>query len=209
MTPPSTSDHIQSIKPRKLLADPAGPREEKLAAIAGSVRICTRCRLCQSRAHAVPGEGNPRTPIFFLGEAPGRYEDAAGRPFQFLSGREFDALLALAGMRRENIFVTGIVKCRPPDNRRPRRDEMDTCRRAHFDRQLAAIQPRLVVLLGAVATEEMLGQASLKGLLGRLVERDGRRYFVTYHPAASMRFPAAKRAARRHFARLPEILGSL
>ena len=197
------------MTPRQLLADPTVSREDKLAAIARSVRICTRCRLCESRTHAVPGEGNPHTPVVFLGEAPGRYEDATGRPFQFLSGRELDALLATIGLRREDIFVTGVVKCRPPGNRRPRRDEMDTCRRAHLDRQLAVLQPRLIVLLGSTAAEEMLGQASLKGLLGRLIEREGRRYFVTYHPAASMRFPAAKQAARRHFAELGETLGTL
>ncbi|HUT74512.1 MAG TPA: uracil-DNA glycosylase [Armatimonadota bacterium] len=179
--------------------------EGQLNAVARSVRRCRRCRLWRSRARAVPGEGAARARIVFIGEAPGRAEDESGRPFQGMAGREFDQLLRRAGLRREDIFVTGVNKCRPPGNRRPRRDEMDACRRAHLDRQLAAIAPRLVVLMGGVAVEAMLGRPRLRGVLGRVVERDGRRYFVTYHPAAAMRFPAAGRSARRHFARLPAV----
>jgi len=180
-------------------------REALLEAIARSIRRCRRCRLWQTRTHAVPGEANPYAEIIFIGEAPGREEDRTGRPFQGMAGREFNELLGVAGLGREDIFVTGVNKCRPPHNRRPRRDEMDTCRRAHLDRQLAVIQPRLVVLLGSVAVEEMLGRKRLKGAVGRVIERNGRRYFVTYHPAASMRFPGPKRQARRHFARLRAI----
>lgn len=180
-------------------------REAQLEAIARSIRRCRRCRLWESRTHAVPGEANPYAEIMFIGEAPGREEDRTGRPFQGMAGREFDELLGVAGLRREDVFVTGVNKCRPPHNRRPRRDEMDTCRRAHLDRQLAVIEPRLVVLLGGVAVEELLGGKRLKGALGRVIRRDGRRYFVIYHPAASMRFPGPKRDARRHFARLRAI----
>ena len=124
-------------------------REEHLERIARSVRRCRRCRLWQSRTHAVLGEGHACAQLLFIGEAPGRLEDEMGRPFQGMAGREFDRLVRLAGLERERIFVSGIVKCRPSHNRRPRRDEMDTCRRAHLDRQLAVIGPRLEKLVWA------------------------------------------------------------
>jgi uracil-DNA glycosylase family 4 len=183
-------------------------RQQQLDAIAREIRVCTLCRLSQSRTHAVPGEGSPHAAIFCIGEAPGENEDVTGRPFQGRSGREFTRLLGLAGLKREGVFVTGINKCRPPGNRRPRRDEMEICRRAHLDRQLAVIKPRLVVLMGGVAVEEMLGmRGPLRDVIGRSVERDGRRYLVTYHPSAAMRFPAIKRAAERHFRRLRRLVG--
>jgi uracil-DNA glycosylase family 4 len=183
-------------------------RKQELDKIAREIRVCTLCRLSQSRSHAVPGEGSPRAAIFCIGEAPGETEDLTGRPFQGRSGREFTRLLGLAGLEREEVFVTGINKCRPPGNRRPRRDEMDTCRRAHLDRQLAVIKPRLVVLMGGVAVEEMLGlKGLLRDVIGRVVERDGGRYFVTYHPSAAMRFPAIKRVAERHFRGLRKLVG--
>jgi uracil-DNA glycosylase family 4 len=181
-------------------------RQTRLDAIACEIRSCLLCRLWQSRTHAVPGEGDPSARIFFLAEAPGKTEDETGRPFMGPAGREFNDLLARAGLTREEIFVTGVNKCRPPGNRPPKRDEMDTCRQAHLDRQLDAIAPRLVVLMGGVAVEEMLGAKRLAGIIGRVIERGGRRYFVTYHPAAAMRFPAARRAARRHFRRLATLL---
>jgi len=178
-------------------------RQQELDRIAEEIRVCTLCRLSESRTHAVPGEGSPRAAIFCVGEAPGESEDLTGRPFQGRSGREFTRLLSLAGLERDDVFVTGINKCRPPGNRRPRRDEMNICRRAHLDRQLAVISPRLVVLMGGVAVEEMLDiKGLLRDVIGRTVERDGRRYFVTYHPSAAMRFPAIKRVAERHFRRL-------
>jgi DNA polymerase len=176
--------------------------EEELEYIACEIRACRLCRLWQSRTHAVPGEGNTRASLFLVGEAPGRAEDESGRPFTGLAGRELERLLALAGLRREDIFVTSVNKCCPPGNRRPRRDEMATCRRAYLDRQLAIVAPRLVVLMGGVAAQEMLGAKELGAVIGRVIEREGRSYFVTYHPAASMRFPAARRAAQRHFRRL-------
>lgn len=181
-------------------------REAELERIARQVRRCTRCGLSESRTHAVPGAGNARAAVFFIGEAPGENEDKIGRPFVGRSGREFDVLLAIAGLCREDIFVTGMNKCRPPQNRRPRREEMHVCRRAHLDRQLEIVSPRLVVLMGGVAAEEMLGVKRLRDVLGRVIERDRRRCFVTYHPAASMRFPATGRATRRHFRRLRRLL---
>jgi len=182
-------------------------REEELEGIASEIRACVLCRLRQSRTHAVPGEGNPRAAIFFVGEAPGKAEDETGRPFMGQAGRELERLLAVAGLRREDVFITSVNKCRPPGNRRPRRDEMDTCRRAYLNRQLAVVAPRLMMLMGGVAAQEMLGAKKLRGVVGRVVERDGRRYFVTYHPAAARRFPAARRAAERHSRRLRALAG--
>ncbi len=132
----------------------------------------------------MPGEGPTHTPIVFVGEAPGRAEDAAGRPFVGAAGRIFDEALRTAGIVRERTFVTNVVKCRPPGNRRPRAAEMAACR-PYLIAQLTAIRPRVVVALGDSAIRDVLGPgARLADLRGRWRTRHGFRVLATYHPAA-------------------------
>ena len=159
-----------------------------LESIARSVRACTRCRLHRSRTHAVPGEGPATATAMLVGEAPGAAEDAHGRPFAGRAGSVLDEALKAAGLQREQLFITSIVKCRPPDNRLPRRDEWETCIGAHLQRQLAVVQPKIVCLLGGVAAQALLGDGRVGRLRGRLLVR-GYTYFVTYHPAAAGRNP--------------------
>ena len=153
---------------------------------------CARCPLHESRRHAVPGEGDAHAALMLVGEAPGEQEDLQGRPFCGRAGRFLDRLLAEVGLERPGIFITSTVKCRPPDNRNPRKPESDTCRDLWLERQVALIDPKVVGIMGKVAAEAILGEkGNLRDLHGRRFDRDGRVYLVTYHPAAAMRFPEA------------------
>jgi len=180
-----------------------------LKSIAEEVRVCTRCRLHESRTHAVPGEGHLHARVLFIGEAPGRQEDETGRPFMGPSGRFLDELLGLAGLAREDVFITSVNKCRPPGNRTPRLDEIETCVAVHLTRQLLAIEPEVLVLLGAAAVRGVLKMnvPRLGQLAGREIDHEGRRVLVTYHPAAGMRFPGIAESARKHFRHLRTMLG--
>lgn len=135
----------------------ANPHKE-LDRLAAGIRRCVKCRLCRERTHAVPGEGPAGAAVFFLGEAPGRNEDAAGRPFVGLAGRTLNRLLALAGLNRPDVFITSCVKCRPPHNRLPRADELTICKQAWLLEQVRLVNPRIVVLLGATAIRQLLGR---------------------------------------------------
>jgi uracil-DNA glycosylase len=156
-----------------------------------------RCRLAESRTHAVPGHGDPRAPLMLVGEAPGAREDATGLPFQGLAGRFLDRSLAALGVDREQVFITSGNKCRPPNNRTPRPDEIAACA-GYLDRQLALISPRVVVALGGTAAGRLHPEAGGRPL--RIAEVRGlpvplgpdRALLITYHPAAAMRFPAQR-----------------
>lgn len=172
----------------------------ELESLAFGIRRCEKCRLHEGRTHAVPGEGPADADIVILGEGPGGVEDRTGRPFAGPAGKLLDSLLRENGIARGEVFITNCVKCRPPENRTPRRDELATCSMAWLNRQLELIAPRLVVVLGQTATRQMLGkEATVTHLHGTLHERDGRAYFVTYHPAAALRFETIAQALRAYF----------
>ena len=152
--------------------------------------LCEKCRNCGlalTRKTVVFGEGNPGAKIFLLGEAPGAQEDACGRPFVGRAGEVLDRLLAEAGLSRQDVFITGSVKCRPPKNRNPYRGELAACR-PWLEKQLALIKPRVVVCLGLVAVQNILDpKAKLHEVRGRWFEGPGYWIFPTYHPAAVLR----------------------
>ena len=163
--------------------------EARLGEVHAMIRVCPRCPLARSRTRAVPGEGPARTGVMFIGEAPGAEEDLTGRPFVGMAGRFLNALLAHAGLNRKRIFITSIVKCRPPKNRLPRQLEISACA-PYLARQLELTGARLVVLLGNAAIQNQLDRRfTATRVHGRSFARDGRTYFATYHPAAGMRFP--------------------
>ena len=165
-------------------------RMQELDRLAFGIRRCRKCRLCHGRRHAVPGEGDPHARVMLVGEAPGATEDELGRPFVGRSGRFLDQILNECGLERESVFITSSVKCRPPGNRPPRTDELAICRQAWLNRQIELIDPRLIVLLGKTPLSQLLGEAaSLIDLHGGIRDMGGRRYLITYHPAAAMRFP--------------------
>lgn len=179
-------------------------RQARLDALHRGICRCRKCLLHASRTHAVPGEGPLDARAMLIGEAPGAEEDRLGLPFRGRSGQFLDELLAGAGLGREEVFITSSVKCRPPGNRRPHADELATCRAAWLVRQMELVHCPRVVLLGATAIRQVLGETGrLDALHGQVRRCDGRDFLLTYHPAAGMRFPAARRAMIADFRALP------
>ena len=161
----------------------AQKHEDSLEKIAANVRGCPLCKLARTRKNAVPGEGQISAKIMFIGEAPGRSEDEKGKPFVGAAGRILDDLLKKAGIERSQVFITNIVKCRPPNNRVPEEDELIACR-PYLDRQIALIKPKVICILGRTAYSSILGGSSITANRGKIVERSGQKYFSTFHPAA-------------------------
>ena len=172
-------------------------RRSALEAIADEVSVCHLCPLGGSRTKAVPGEGPADARIALVGEAPGRQEDLSGRPFVGRGGKLLSAVLESVGTRREEVFISNVVKCRPPRNRVPLKLERDTCLRAHLTRELEAVRPKVVVLLGRTASASLQGASTLREVRGKLIQRDGVSYLSTYHPAAILRNPRLKRTFQR------------
>jgi uracil-DNA glycosylase len=161
----------------------AQKHEDSLEKIATDVRGCPLCKLARTRKNAVPGEGQISAKIMFIGEAPGRSEDEKGEPFVGAAGRILDNLLKKAGIERSQVFITNIVKCRPPNNRVPEEDELIACR-PYLDRQIALIKPKVICILGRTAYSSILGGSSITASRGKIIERSGQKYFSTFHPAA-------------------------
>ena len=179
--------------------------EEGLAVISREVAECTKCPLHASRTRAVPGEGPPGARVMFIGEGPGFNEDREGRPFVGAAGQNLQGLLSLASLRREQVFITNIVKCRPPGNRRPAKSEADTCYQ-YLRRQVELIDPEVVVLLGDTALKQFFPDSSLGGLHGRPVSRSGRTFFPTYHPASIIYNKSLKDVLEADFDALGKLL---
>ena len=149
------------------------------------------------------GEGDHAAAVMLIGEAPGESEDALGRPFVGRAGEFLDDVLDALGIAREALYITSCVKCRPPDNREPRDDELDTCIGHWLGAQIEAVDPALIVLLGRVALRAVIGETgALADCHGQIRDHAGRRYLLTYHPAAAMRFPDMRRRLTEDFERL-------
>jgi len=159
--------------------------EDSLEKIAEEVRGCPLCKLARTRKNAVPGEGQLAAKILFIGEAPGRSEDEKGRPFVGAAGRILDDMLKKAGIERTQVFISNIVKCRPPNNRVPDEDESKACR-PYLERQIALIRPKVICILGRTAYSSLLGGNSITADRGKIVEKAGQKYFLTIHPAAAI-----------------------
>jgi len=159
--------------------------EDSLEKVATEVQGCPLCKLARTRKNAVPGEGQLSAKIMFIGEAPGRSEDEKGRPFVGAAGRILDTLLNKVGIERSQVFITNIVKCRPPNNRVPEEDELSACR-PYLDRQIDLIKPKVICILGRTAYSSILGRSSITAVRGKIVERAGQKYFSTFHPAAAI-----------------------
>ncbi|MBN2024460.1 MAG: uracil-DNA glycosylase [Pirellulales bacterium] len=168
--------------------------EATLARLAARVATCTRCaELAQARTQTVFGAGNPRARLVFLGEAPGADEDRQGVPFVGRAGQLLTRIIEACTLRRENVYILNILKCRPPGNRNPLPDEAANCRE-YLDAQLAAIQPEFICCLGAVAAKNLLEtDAGISKMRGKFYLYNGIRVLCTYHPAYLLRNPPAKR----------------
>jgi uracil-DNA glycosylase len=147
------------------------------------VQVCTLCKLSRTRNNSVAGEGSSSSKVMFVGEAPGSREDSQGKPFVGYAGRILDSALNKAGIRRSEIFITNIVKCRPPNNRRPQKDEILACRR-YLDKQISLLSPKIICILGSTAYRSILGGNSIIADRGKIVEKEGKKFFLTVHPAS-------------------------
>lgn len=167
------------------MVENADDRQRQLERIADQVRACAQCRLQQSATHGVPGEGSSDAQVMFVGEAPGYHEDKQARPFVGAAGKLLDEMLSGIGLARADVFVTNVVKHRPPGNRDPLPDEMSVCR-PFLERQMAIIDPKIVALLGRFAMEQFLPGERISKAHGQPRRLDGRIFLPLIHPAAAL-----------------------
>jgi DNA polymerase len=179
--------------------------EADLAAVAAEVRVCTLCPLSRGRTLAVPGEGNALSDVLLVGEGPGQREDATGRPFVGPAGLLLEELLRSIGWQRSDVFITNVVKCRPPGNRDPEPSEIEACA-PYLDRQEQALEPVLVVTLGRHSLQRYLPGARISEVHGRLRRAGGRFVLPMYHPAAALRSAGLREALAHDFRGLPAAL---
>lgn len=172
------------------------------------IRICPKCRLAESRTNAVPGEGPENARVFFIGEAPGFHEDRQGRPFVGAAGQFLDELIVKIGLRREDVYITNVVKCRPPANRDPQPDEIAACR-PYLDGQIDLIRPRLIVTLGRYSMERYFPGASISKIHGQPKRVGNVVYFPMFHPAAALHQPRYRALIEEDVQRIPGLLAQL
>ncbi len=178
---------------------------EALNQIAEEVSVCTRCELHYSRKIAVPGEGPASAEIMFIGEGPGFHENEQGRPFVGAAGKLLDELLSKIDMQRDQVFITNIVKCRPPGNRDPELQEIETCD-PYLEGQIQAINPKVIVTLGRYSMARFLPNVKISVIHGQAMRVRGRLIVPMYHPAAGLHQRSLMPAIEEDFARLPELI---
>jgi DNA polymerase len=149
------------------------------------VTECTKCELSKTRTNAVPGKGNFQSDVIFIGEAPGRNEDKNGEPFVGIAGQRLNLALDNAGVSRESIYITNVVKCRPPNNRVPTISERNTCQ-DYLQKEISIIKPKIICILGNTAFNSILGGSEITKYRGKIVKKDKQFYFLTVHPAATI-----------------------
>ena len=174
-----------------------------LALIAKETSACTKCDLQHSRKNAVPGAGPQNAEIMFVGEGPGFHENEQGLPFVGPAGKFLNELLEKVGLPRNEVFITNVVKCRPPNNRDPLAEELAACD-GFLERQIAAINPKVIVTLGRFSMQKYLPNAKISQAHGQAVRIKGRLVVPFYHPAAALHQPSLRSAVEADFARLPE-----
>jgi uracil-DNA glycosylase family 4 len=176
---------------------------EELCQIAGK---CIQCPLHESRTKVVFGEGPNDSNIMFIGEAPGKKEDETGRPFVGRSGQLLDQLINEVGINRFEVYITSIVKCRPPANRKPRKLEYDTCIDLYLNQQIKLIRPEIIVLLGNSAIYALIGRKDIKKIHGNIYELKNRKFMAMFHPAAALYNQALLPQLRGDMANLKKII---
>jgi uracil-DNA glycosylase family 4 len=164
---------------------PSKHPRDPLTNLSLKIRGCTLCKLSRTRKNAVAGEGSCSVKVMLVGEGPGRQEDLEGKPFVGSSGRILDSALSKAGIKRSDVFITNVVKCRPPNNRRPQSNELIACM-GHLERQISLVSPKIICILGSTAYRSLLGGKSIVADRGKIVEKGGKRYFLTVHPASTI-----------------------
>ena len=180
---------------------------ETLEALRAQIKVCQACPLAKGRLHAVPGEGPADAQILCIGEGPGFHENQQGKPFVGQAGKFLDELLAAAGHTRDEVFITNVVKCRPPNNRDPEPAELAACRH-YLDQQIAAIDPKIIVTLGRFSMARFVEGGRISQIHGTTHQVEGRTVVTMYHPAAALHQPALKNDLIRDFARLKTFLST-
>lgn len=177
----------------------------ELERLAAEVRECTKCPLHRGRTHAVPGEGPADADIMFIGEGPGFHEDQQGRPFVGAAGQFLEELLNSIGLTREQVYITNVIKCRPPGNRDPLPQEVNACE-PYLDRQIELIQPKVVVTLGRFSMARAFPNARISHIHGDPRKIGGIVYYPMYHPAAALHRPSLRGTVEEDMRQIPKVL---
>jgi DNA polymerase len=183
--------------------------EEILKEISVEVSTCTLCELHHSRNVAVPGEGPENSEIMFIGEGPGFHENEQGRPFVGAAGKFLEELLAKIDMSREQVFITNVVKCRPPGNRDPQPEEVETCTKTYLDRQIQAINPKVIVTLGRFSMNLLIPNTKISNVHGQSYQIKGRLVVPMYHPAAALHQGSLRPVIEEDFKKLPQLIAKV
>lgn len=186
--PPTTSSH----------SSPCSEWAPKLAKLNKEIRRCRKCPLWKTRKNAVPGEGPVNTKIMLLGQAPGAQEDIMSRPFVGRAGQFLDKLLTENKIDREEIYITNPVKCFPPHNRKPKKEELRSCF-PYLKKEIEIINPKKIILLGEVAFSSFFKKEKLKSFRGKWFKKDNKDFFISYAPSAAIRFPKIRKILEEDF----------
>lgn len=178
---------------------------DSLPKIAAEVSACEKCKLHATRKKAVPGEGPVNAKVVLIGEGPGFHENEQGRPFVGAAGKFLSDLLASIGMKREEVFITNVVKCRPPQNRDPEQEELAACN-DYLERQIALINPKVIVTLGRFSMEKFFPGAKISNIHGQARTIGGRLVVAMFHPAAALHQPQYRSLIEQDFKKLPEYM---
>jgi DNA polymerase len=159
--------------------------KKKIEQIKEEVIKCTKCELSETRTNSVPGKGNFKSDVIFVGEAPGKNEDEKGEPFIGIAGKKLSSALENAGVSRDDIYITNIVKCRPPSNRIPKTNERETCQE-YLKQEISIIKPKIICVLGNTVFNSILGGSEIMKYRGKVAQKDKQLYFISLHPAATI-----------------------
>ncbi len=177
----------------------------ELTELCDQVRVCQKCDLAKGRTNAVPGEVPENAQIMFIGEAPGFYEDRDGRPFVGAAGKYLEELLGLIEMKREQVYICNVIKCRPPQNRDPLPEEMDACK-PYLEKQIELIKPKVIITISRFAMGRWFPDKKISEIHGKPKKIGNLVVLPMYHPAAALHQPSLKRVLEEDFKRVPQIL---
>ncbi len=180
----------------------------ELTDLCQEISLCEKCILSQGRTNAVPGEGPEDADIMFIGEGPGFHEDRQGRPFVGAAGNYLNELLEKINLKREDVYITNVVKCRPPGNRDPQPQEIEACS-PHLDKQIELIRPRLIITLGRFSMQRYFPGASISRIHGQPKRVGNMTYYPMFHPAAALHQPRWRSLVEEDMLKIPDLLAKL